>query len=75
MYRLVKHPKVSASDKKACAALILAYGYGLPVESHEISGPGGSMLNFTPPMIQVNFMKPEASGLTIDSESQKALTE
>ena len=57
MIKIVKHPKASNLDKVRAAELIMAYGYGRPVESHELSGPDGKPLgSFTaPPSVHVHF--------------------
>jgi hypothetical protein len=44
MVKLVKNPKVAPSDKKACAELVLAYGYGKPTQRSEFSGPEGGAI-------------------------------
>jgi hypothetical protein len=60
MIKIVKHPKASNLDKVRAAELIMAYGYGRPVESHELSGPDGKPLgSFTaPPSVHVHFGMP-----------------
>jgi hypothetical protein len=47
MIKIVKHPKASNLDKVRASELIMAYGYGKPVESRELSGPDGGPIPFS----------------------------
>jgi len=67
MVKLIKNPKVKPADKKACAELVLAYGYGKPVQAHELSGKGGG------PILSANVAGIDESlaGIVNDLEKQE----
>jgi hypothetical protein len=56
MVNILKNSRTKPLEKAKAAEVILAYGFGKPVESHEFSGPNGSALYpEIPPSVHVHF--------------------
>jgi len=47
MMRIVKNPRSKDCDRKGAAELIMAYGYGKPVQRNEFGGPDGGAIPVT----------------------------
>jgi hypothetical protein len=44
---IARHPKKREADRKACAELVLAYGFGEPGKTLEIGGIGGGPIRMS----------------------------